>query len=371
MTMQTFPLASLSVKQAKQVQFAWIDSLTRHFRGNEFLDAGDLGLESNYNKPIATHRMEMAIADFFAVEAAILVRGAGTGAIREALHAVLPPSKKLLVHQAPIYPTTKQSLDMLKIETDVVDFHDWGAVKSHLVTNSDLGAVLIQHTRQKIDDSYDPVALCQRIKEAFPNMPVIFDDNYAVMKVKKIGVDAGADLSCFSCFKLLGPEGIGCIVGKSRWIAKIQEGQYSGGSQVQGPEAMEVGRGLAYAPVALALQAEVNEELVCRLRQGEISGIRHAFLANAQSKVLLVEFDQNIAKAVLKKAEQLGASPRPVGAESKYELLPMFYRVSGTFRKADPSLEERMIRINPMRAGADTILRILREAVKEASDVSC
>ena len=42
----------------------------------------------------------------------------------------------------------------------------------------------------------------------------------------------------------------------------------------------------------------------------------------------------------------------------------MFYRVSGTFRKADPTLEHRMIRINPMRAGADTILRIIKESVE-------
>ena len=53
-----------------------------------------------------------------------------------------------------------------------------------------------------------------------------------------------------------------------------------------------------------------------------------------------------------------------MGAESKYEMIPMFYRVSGTFRKADPTLEHRMIRINPMRAGADTILRIIKESVE-------
>ena len=63
-------------------------------------------------------------------------------------------------------------------------------------------------------------------------------------------------------------------------------------------------------------------------------------------------------------AEKLGAAPNPVGAESKYEMVPTFYRVSGTFRKADPTLEQRMIRINPMRAGADTILDIIKTSVK-------
>ncbi|MEG0659906.1 MAG: aminotransferase, partial [Anaerorhabdus sp.] len=85
---------------------------------------------------------------------------------------------------------------------------------------------------------------------------------------------------------------------------------------------------------------------------------------NAQSKVLLVEFDQEIAEEVLIEAEKRGAAPNPVGAESKYELVPMFYRVSGTFLKADPTLKKRMIRINPMRAGKNTVLRILEESVQ-------
>ena len=41
----------------------------------------------------------------------------------------------------------------------------------------------------------------------------------------------------------------------------------------------------------------------------------------------------------------------------------MFYRVSGTFLKSDPRLGDYMIRINPMRAGADTVLRVLGESI--------
>jgi hypothetical protein len=36
----------------------------------------------------------------------------------------------------------------------------------------------------------------------------VTDDNYAVMKVPRIGCQCGADLSCFSLFKLLGPGGV-------------------------------------------------------------------------------------------------------------------------------------------------------------------
>ena len=68
-------------------------------------------------------------------------------------------------------------------------------------------------------------------------------------------------------------------------------------------------------------------------------------------------------------AEKLGALPNPVGAESKYEFSPLFYRVSGTFRAADATLEKRMIRINPNRAGVETIVRILKESYKMAKEV--
>ena len=154
------------------------------------------------------------------------------------------------------------------------------------------------------------------------------------------------------------------IAGKKQYIDRLISESYSGGMQTQGHEALDVLHGLIYAPVALAIQAQVNEECVNRLKAGEIPQVRDAFLANAQSKVLLVEFYENIAEKVLAEAEKLGAAPNPVGAESKYEMIPMFYRVSGTFRKADPTLEHRMIRINPMRAGADTILRIIKESIE-------
>ena len=63
----------------------------------------------------------------------------------------------------------------------------------------------------------------------------------------------------------------------------------------------------------------------------------------------------------------MGAAPHAVGCESRYEFVPMFYRISGTFRAKDPTWEKCMIRINVMRAGTDTILRILREAVEKCT----
>ena len=79
------------------------------------------------------------------------------------------------------------------------------------------------------------------------DIPVLTDDNYAVMKVKDIGVQCGADLSCFSAFKLLGPEGIGVIAGRKRYIDRLISESYSGGMQTQGHEALDVLHGLVYA----------------------------------------------------------------------------------------------------------------------------
>ncbi|WP_436286815.1 hypothetical protein [Xenorhabdus poinarii] len=42
---------------------------------------------------------------------------------------------------------------------------------------------------------------------------------------------------------------------------------------------------------------------------------------------------------------------------------PLFFIEIPYLKKTAPILEQRMIRINPNRSGADTVLRILREIV--------
>ncbi|WP_276933006.1 aminotransferase class V-fold PLP-dependent enzyme [Dubosiella newyorkensis] len=364
--MKTYPLESISLKQAKEFQFKMVDAITKTFSGKESLSRGDLGVVPGLNKPKTTWKAEQAIARFFDAEAAMLVRGSGTGAIRYALFATTKPNGKLLVHSAPIYSTTETSIRMLGLVPIMADFNDPEMIKQVMQENPDIEAALIQYTRQVPEDHYDIKEVIETIK-AQKEIPIVTDDNYAVMKVSKIGSECGADLSCFSTFKLQGPEGIGCIVGKKKYIDSLIKEHYSGGSQTQGWEAMEVLRGLVSAPVALAIQAEVNEELLQRIQ--ELPQVKDAFLANAQSKVLIVEFHEPIAQKVLERAEKLGALPNPVGAESKYEIAPMFYRVSGTFIKSDPSRKDSMIRINPNRSGADTIVSILKQALE--SEEAC
>lgn len=361
--MELYPLESLTLSEAKKIQFKIVDTITRYFSGKEVLSLGDLGVVPGINKPAYTVKVENVIKEIFSCEAAVLLRGAGTGALREGIQSILKPSGRLLIHDAPVYPTTMTTLENMGISLVAADFNNLGALKK-VLEESEVDAALIQYTRQKPNDSYKMADVIRTIREVKGELPIITDDNYAVFKTEKVGVELGADLSAFSAFKLLGPEGIGVLIGSKERVGNVIRKNYSGGGQVQGFEAMEVLRGLVYAPVMIAIQSEVITETKERLDQGEVKGIKASFIANAQSKVLLVEFEENIARKVLIEAEKLGAAQNPVGAESKYEIVPMFYRVSGTFRGFDPTIEERMIRINPMRSGPDTIIRILRESIE-------
>lgn len=367
--MKTFPLHSISLEEAKQLQFKIIDTITKYFDGTEVLSLGDLGVVKGLNKPTYTKKIEKIFAEVFDAESAIFVRGAGTGAIRWGLISFMKSGDKILVHDAPIYPTSKVTIETMGFNVVKANFNDIEDIKKVISENPDIKGSLIQNTRQKIDDSYDLEEVIRSIKESNEDIKIISDDNYAALKVKKIGNQCGAELGSFSCFKILGPEGVGVLIGKKELIDKVYSLNYSGGSQVQGHEAMEVLRGLIYAPVSLAIQSEVNEELVRRLKDNEIPEIKDAFLVNAQSKVLIVELNEDIAEDILKVTPQYGAASHPVGSESKYEFVPMMYRVSGTFRASDPTLEKRMIRINPMRSGADTIIRILKAAIDEVKNI--
>ena len=361
--MKTYPLQSINIEEAMQKQFKLLDCITRYFSGEQLLTRGDLGVHQPGNEPITTAKAEKVLAAFFNAEASILVRGAGSGAIRYGLASMLKANDKILIHKAEIYSTTDVSFQMLGLVSIVADFNDLSEIKRVINLNPDIKAVLIQHTRQAIDDSYDLKDVIKTIKEV-KDLPILVDDNYAVMKVSNIGTELGADLSCFSTFKLQGPEGIGLVLGKQKYIDIIRKMHYSGGCQVQGFEALEVLRGMIYAPVMLAITSIEANKVCDYLKKANIKEIEEAYIANAQSKVLLVKFRDPIAKTVLKHACNLGALPNPVGAESKYELTPLFYKVSGTFLKHDPTLIDYMIRINCNRAGSDTVIRILKEAIQ-------
>ena len=99
--MVTYPLQSISVEEAMQLQFKVIDCITREFPGHEILTRGDLGVVPGLNKPVTTMKAEKVIARIFDAEAAMLVRGAGTDAIADALYSVIKAGQTLLVHTSP------------------------------------------------------------------------------------------------------------------------------------------------------------------------------------------------------------------------------------------------------------------------------
>ncbi len=360
--METYPLEQLDWLAAKDLQFRLVETIARHFDSNSILQAGDYGLWTDVGRPHHTARVEAVLADFFGTEDACLVRGAGTGALRSIMMAALQPGQKLLVHRAPMYPTTLVTVEAMGLQRISIDFNDLSTLDQ--LEWDGVRVALVQHARQRFDDRYQLAQVLTTLKARHPSLDIIVDDNYAAMRAPKIGVQLGADVSTFSLFKLLGPEGLGCVLARHNLVKKIRKDNYSGGSQVQGVEALEALRALVYAPVALAIQAEVVEEVVTRLNSWRVPGVTRAYIANAQSRVILVELEDALAQEVLEKSAQFGAASHPVGAESRYEILPLFYRVSGTLRAENPELAGRMIRINPMRAGADLIVEILEKSLK-------
>ena len=118
----------------------------------------------------------------------------GTAAIRYALFSVMKSQETLLVHTAPIYSTTKTTIEMLGIKTISADFNNLDEIKRVMREHPEIKAALVQYTRQAIEDCYDMEEVIKTIKE-MKDIPVVTDDNYAVMKVSKIGTQCGADLS--------------------------------------------------------------------------------------------------------------------------------------------------------------------------------
>jgi len=355
--MVSFPLKTMNINEAAEAQFRLVDIIHSHFKGDEFLNCGDLGVVYG-EYPLYTKKVELVLASFFGSEDAVLVRGAGTGAIRSYLSLHLKAGSKVLVHDAPVYSTTADTLMDMGVELVKLDFNlfDKDIPK-------DVDMAIVQHSRQKMDDKYDIGQVLEKIREQCPGLPILVDDNYTAMKVKLSTISMGAYASAFSLFKLLGKEGIGCILCSKNDGDKIRKRNYSGGSKVQGFEAMECLRSLVYAPVAFALQSQEVDKIVEALNSGVVDGVEKAVRANAQSVVALVKFKEPIAKKAIRAANELGAAPYPVGAESKYEIAAMFYRLSGTFISCEPALADYAIRINPMRSGSDTVISILKKIV--------
>ncbi|TSB48553.1 aminotransferase class V-fold PLP-dependent enzyme [Alkalicoccobacillus porphyridii] len=361
-------LDNMSLEEATALQFRLIDEITKEFTNNEFFQVGDVGLHLEHNRPLTTARVERVLANTFGAEACALVRGSGTGAIRITLSVLMEAGDTCMVHTAPVYMTTKETFRLMGLKQNAVNFNNLDELKHALQTDTESKVFYVQHARQQPTDTYQLQEVISLVKELRPDLPIVVDDNYCAMKMKGVGVEYGANVSTFSGFKLLGPQGIGVILGEKELIETIHTRNYSGGGQVQGFEAHELVRNMTFAPVMLAIQNEQVEELCDRLRNGEVKGISDVYITNSQSKNVIVEWEKPIASQIINKAASHGAATFPVGAESKYELIPMIYRVSGSFLESQPELKDYGIRINPMKSSASTLIRILNNVLGELSE---
>ncbi|PVE12696.1 aminotransferase class V-fold PLP-dependent enzyme [Streptomyces scopuliridis] len=358
---RTFPLATVTLEDAAQRQFRLLECTAAHFEGPQLFEA-DAGVVPGLGRPRTTARVEAVLADYFGAEDAALVQGAGTGAIRAALGAAVSPGDPLLIHRAPVYRTTAVTLRGLGVRTTEADFNDRTALRRALESGA-FSWAYVQHSRQRLADSYDPGEVLAACRAA--GVRTVVDDNYAVMRVPASGVELGADASCFSLFKLHGPEGVGVVVGARDLIAHIRADNYSGGGQVQGHQALDALRALTRVPVLWALQSRVGAEIAERLTAGEVPGVAEVRIANAQDRCLLVRLDRPVARELPAVAARHGAAPYPVGSNSRYEIAPLVYRMSGSSLDDDPGLADWTVRINPMRAGADLVIEILRRSLHD------
>jgi cystathionine beta-lyase/cystathionine gamma-synthase len=362
--MTTVPLTQWTLPEAIAAQFRLVDAFQDEFDGYQALDAGDYGASGELGRSRATARVERVLARFFGAPDAALVPGAGTGALRSALMASLRPGSSVLVHDFPVYATSAVTFRAMGLAVNRCDFNEPDEVRAALIGQPDM--LYVQHARQRLDDGYDAAAVIAMAREVAADTLVLVDDNYTALAVPRIGCQLGAHLSAFSLFKLLGEPGVGCVVGDPELIARIRDDHYSGGMKIQGPVAVATLKGLVYAPVALAIQAQTTAEVVRALNDGAVPGVARAYVANHQERGALVEFDDPIASRVAAEAWRFGAAPYPVGSQSRFEVSALVYRLSRAMCEADPALAERMLRVNPFRAGPETVLRMLYEAVAAA-----
>lgn len=320
-------------------------------------------------RPRATARVEEVLARFFGVEDAVLVHGAGTGSIRAMLNGLVKPGSRILLHKAHAYKTTLPAMQHMGLDIQYADFNDSAELEAAL-RDGPPSTLYIQHVPQQLGDSYgieETVELARSIRGE--ELRVLVDDNYAVMRSHRIGVEMGADASALSLFKLLAPQAIGAVLADNASAGRIRRDNASAGAQVQGPYAMAALRSLIYAPVALAIQNQTIlrtvEEINAGIARGELPFLSGAYAAQPGIRCIVLLFDRPAAEDFLRSAWRHGSPSQSVGEEAQFEFLPLFTYLTSTFLKATPGLEKYAVRINPMRGGTQTVMRVLRAALAD------
>jgi hypothetical protein len=366
----------MSLDEAIACQFRLVDAVQR-VMGSDDVFVEDAGQDRSLaavdfgggGRPVSTARVEEVLASFFEAEAAALVHGAGTGAIRAMLDASVESGETVLLHNAPPYKTTVPAMRHMGLRIAIADFNAPDALRAAARAERP-AAVYVQYVPQQLGDTFEMQEVVVAARDAAgDDVRVLVDDNYAVMRCARIGVQLGADASAFSLFKLLAPANIGCVVGRAAIVDGIRRDLASAGCQVQGHDAMEALRSLAYAPVALAIQDRVVRETAGEIDRliagGELPHVRAAVAAQPGIRCVVLVFDAPVAEDFLRSAWRNGSPSRSVGEEARHELIPLFTYLTRTFLRAMPGLERYAIRVNPLRGGPETVLRVLRAALDD------
>ncbi|MFJ5560769.1 aminotransferase class I/II-fold pyridoxal phosphate-dependent enzyme [Streptomyces sp. NPDC093250] len=366
----------MTLDQAIETQFALVEAV-QGVMGSDIYFTEDYGQVRELatvgfgggGRPRATARVERALADFFGTPDAVLVHGAGTGSIRAMLNASLRPGGSVVLHSAHPYKTTLPAMQHMGLRLHQVDFNDLDAVR-RVVREERPDGLYIQHVPQGLGDNHEVSDIIDVARsERGDHIKVIVDDNYAVMRSRRIGVQLGADASAFSLFKLLSPVQVGCVLGDEELVSGIRRDLSSAGCQVQGPAAMQALRMLVFAPVALAIQnatvLEVTERINELVAAGTLPYVRGAVAAQPGIRCSVLVFDAPVAEAFLRSAWRNGSPSQSVGEEAQPEVLPLFTYLTSTFLKGMAGLEKYALRINPMRGGASTILRVVQAALAD------
>lgn len=320
-------------------------------------------------RPRTTADVEKVLASYFGVEDVVLVHGAGTGSIRAMLNAGVAPGSPIVLHSAHPYKTTLPSMRHMGLEIHQVDFNDPETLRGEL-RRLRPKALYVQHVPQALGDVHEideTIALARG--ELGDSVKVLVDDNYAVMRSRRIGVQMGADASAFSLFKLLAPDPIGAVAGPSEMVGSIRRDLSSAGCQVQGPQAMAALRMLVYAPVALALQnrtvLEATDRINAAIAAGEMPLLRRAVAGQPGIRSIVLVTEEPIAEQLVRSAWANGSPSQSVGEEAQHEIVPLFTYLTSTFLKSTPGLERHALRVNPFRSGPDTVMRVLRAALAD------
>jgi hypothetical protein len=364
----------MTVEQATAHQFRLVDA-AQSVLGSDGVFTEDYGQNRELatvtfgggGRPTMTASVERVLAGFFEAEDAILVHGAGTGAIRAMLNGALDPGATVVLHSAPPYKTTMPTMRHMGVELRQVDFNDLDALRAELRGTRPAG-LYVQHVAQALGDRYEIDALVALAREECgQDMRILVDDNYAAMRSRRIGIQMGADASALSFFKLLAPSQVGCVAGTGELVAAIRRDLSSAGCQIQGPDALAALRMLVYAPVALAIQnrtvLECTKRINALIAQGRLPFVHRAVAAQPGIRSVVLVFERPLAEEFVRSAWRNGSPSRSVGEEAQQEFLPLFTYLTSTFLKSTAGLEQYAVRINPMRAGPESVLRVLEAAL--------